>query len=262
MISLLNQDILPYKKELLNHKLYKKIETPDDLKIFLAHHVFAVWDFMSLLKALQQQLTCTTTPWVPVGNPEIRYLINEIVLAEETDINKEGQRQSHYEMYLEAMTECHAEIETISQLVAEVQLGNKTIEEIIDQTAIDSSVKQFLHFTFQVIKEGKPHTIAAAFTFGREDLIPEMFTAILKEMQANFPKVNLEKLIYYFERHIELDGDEHGPLALQMVKELCGTDETKWKEATETSIKALNARIKLWDGIYDRLMLKKEAIHF
>lgn len=262
MISSLNQAILPYKKELLQHKLYKKIETPTDLTIFLGNHVYAVWDFMSLLKALQQQLTCTTTPWVPVGNPEVRYLINEIVLAEETDINPEGKRQSHYEMYLDAMIQCGAETDSITRFVDDVQKGTSSIEDLIANSTLSENIKQFLAFTFTVIKEGKPHNIAAAFTFGREDLIPEMFTAILKGMQQHFPTVNLEKLIYYFERHIELDGDEHGPLALQMVHELCGNDAAKWEEATQTSIEALKVRIKLWDGVYDQLMLKTTSTHF
>ncbi len=105
----INSSIHPQKELLLQHSLYGKVKTIDDLKHFLEGHVYAVWDFMSLLKALQSKLTCTSTPWLPVGNPEIRYLINEIVLAEETDINIDGKRQSHYEMYIEAMKACGAD---------------------------------------------------------------------------------------------------------------------------------------------------------
>jgi hypothetical protein len=83
---------------------------------------------------------------------------------------------------------------------------------------VDYTLTLFLDFTFRVIEEGKPHEIAAAFTFGREDLIPDMFTAILKNFQENFPETDLSKLIYYFERHIEIDSDTHGPMAMQMIK--------------------------------------------
>ncbi|GLB48533.1 DUF3050 domain-containing protein [Neptunitalea lumnitzerae] len=259
MIAKLNESISSHRNRLLNHKLYKKIVTPADLKIFLEHHVYAVWDFMSLLKALQQQLTCTTTPWLPYGNPETRYLINEIVLAEETDINKEGKRQSHYEMYLDAMIECGANTTPVKDFLGALANGT-SIQDAIANSTLEESIKQFLKFTFDVIDEGKPHKIAAAFTFGREDLIPDMFTAILKEMQLHFPELNIEKLVYYFDRHIELDEDEHGPMALQMVSELCGTDETKWKEATEISIDALEVRIKLWDGIYNNIISEQTTV--
>ena len=102
-IKEINGSLEPFTNQLINHSLYKKISTPEHLKVFMEHHVFAVWDFMSLLTALQERLTKTTNPWLPVGNPETRYLINEIVLAEETDLNIHGKRQSHFEMYLDAM---------------------------------------------------------------------------------------------------------------------------------------------------------------
>jgi hypothetical protein len=82
-IEKINTSIQHQKNQLLQHSLYEKVKTIHDLHTFLENHVFAVWDFMSLLKALQNKLTCTTTPWLPIGNPEIRYLINEIVVAEE-----------------------------------------------------------------------------------------------------------------------------------------------------------------------------------
>ncbi|UPQ77695.1 DUF3050 domain-containing protein [Flavobacterium azooxidireducens] len=255
-ISTINEKIKPQKEQLLNHSLYKKIKTIDDLRQFQESHIYAVWDFMSLLKALQATLTCTSTPWLPVGNPETRYLINEIVLAEETDISLDGKRQSHYEMYIDAMKSCGAETRHIESFLENV-IQTQNIFVSIRKSDLHPNIKDFLDFTFRVIEQGKPHEIAAAFTFGREDLIPEMFTAILKNFQSNFPETDLSKLIYYFERHIELDGDEHGPMAMLMINELCGESETKWKEVEEISIQALHKRIGLWDAIEEKISQKE-----
>lgn len=255
----INHSIQKYKDELLNHTLYNEIKTIDDLHCFLENHVFAVWDFMSLLKALQSKLTCTTTPWIPVGNPETRYLINEIVVAEETDIDLDGNRKSHYELYLDAMKACGANTTPIENFLLDV-VETRNIFVSIKQSELHPNVKEFLDFTFRVIEEGEAHQIAAAFTFGREDLIPEMFTAILKKFQANFPDVDLSKLIYYFERHIELDADEHGPMAMQMIAELCGNDDKKWHDLETVSILALEKRIGLWNAIEEQIH-KKELVH-
>jgi hypothetical protein len=255
----INNSIQKHKDELLNHSLYNEIKTIDDLHCFLENHVFAVWDFMSLLKALQSKLTCTTTPWIPVGNPETRYLINEIVVAEETDIDLDGNRKSHYELYIDAMKACGANTTPIENFLIEV-VETRNIFVSIKQSELHPNVKEFLDFTFRVIEEGEAHQIAAAFTFGREDLIPEMFTAILKKFQANFPDVDLSKLIYYFERHIELDADEHGPMAMKMIDELCGNDDKKWHDVETVSILALEKRIGLWNAIEEQIH-KKELVH-
>ena len=240
------------RKLLLNHPLYKKIKTPQDLQIFMEHHVFAVWDFMSLLKALQLKLTNTETPWYPVGTPEIRYLINEIVLAEETDINYFGKRQSHFEMYLDAMKKSGATLNKIEDFIQQIEHGTD-IYLVIASSDLPINVKKFLSATFDIVHSNKPHQIAAAFTYGRENLIPEMFSSIIENVQQNFPEEDLSLFKYYFDRHIELDEDEHGPMALQMVEELCGTDEQKWQEAKETSLHALNERIMLWNGIEEAI---------
>lgn len=249
----INSSIRPQKELLLQHSLYGKVKTIDDLRHFLEGHVYAVWDFMSLLKALQSKLTCTSTPWLPVGNPEIRYLINEIVLAEETDINIDGKRQSHYEMYVDAMKACGADVTAIQTFLEDVET-TQNIFVSIRTSSLHENIKAFMDFTFQVIEQGKPHEIAAAFTFGREDLIPSMFTEILKNFQKNFPETDLSKLIYYFERHIELDADEHGPMAMQMIEELCGSDDQKWKEVEEISALALEKRIGLWNAIEENIL--------
>jgi hypothetical protein len=256
-IQNINNAIEPQKKVLLQHTLYKKVKTIEDLQSFLENHVFAVWDFMSLLKALQSKLTCTTTPWFATANPDTRYLINEIVVAEESDLTLDGRRQSHYEMYIEAMHDCGASTLEIESFLAEIN-SLQNIFVAIKTSNLHPKIKAFLDFTFRVIEQGKPHEIAAAFTFGREDLIPRMFTEILKNFQTNFPDTDLRKLIYYFERHIELDADEHGPMAMQMITELCGDDAQKWTEVKEVSLAALDKRIGLWDAIEEIITMKME----
>ena len=253
-IETINNSIQPQKELLLQHSLYKKVKTIEDLQCFLENHVYAVWDFMSLLKALQSKLTCTTTPWFATQNPQTRYLINEIVLAEESDLTLDGNRSSHYEMYIEAMKACGANTAGIEDFLSEVD-SLKNIFVAIKKSNLHPNIKAFLDFTFRVIEEGKSHEIAAAFTFGREDLIPSMFTEILKNFQANFPETDLSKLIYYFERHIELDADEHGPMAMKMITELCGTDAQKWSDVEEVSKLALEKRIGLWDAIEETITM-------
>ena len=258
-IKTVKENLAPLRKQLVNHSLYGTIETTYDLSLFLEQHVFAVWDFMSLLKALQQKLTCTTTPWMPVGNPEMRYLINEIVLAEETDINLKGERKSHFEMYLDAMQECETattKIDTFLQLVKDY----KNINVAINNSPLNPALKDFLNFTFKIVEEGEAHEVAAAFTFGREELIPNMFTEILEKLQHNFPDTNLDQLIYYFKRHIELDEDEHGPMAMKMIEDLCGDDQKKWHEVTQVSQDALHVRFGLWNAIEASIIAKRTPV--
>ena len=258
-IATINTGIQIQKQQLLNHSLYQKINTVEDLHQFLENHVYAVWDFMSLLKALQNKLTCTSSPWFATPHPETRYLINEIVLAEESDLSIDGRRLSHFEMYLEAMQDCGAKTNSIEHFLEEVN-SLQNIFVAIKKSNLHPNIKAFLDFTFKVIEEGKPHKIAAAFTFGREDLIPKMFTEILKNFQSKFPDNDLNKLLYYFERHIELDADEHGPMAMKMITELCGDDSKKWSEVEAISILALEKRIGLWDAIEEQIVLKAEMV--
>jgi len=257
-VDQINQSIQLLREDLLNHSLYSKIKNINDLQKFVETHIFAVWDFMSLLKSLQSQLTCTNTPWLPNKNSKTAYLINEIVLAEETDINQVGERKSHYELYLEAIKSFGADTNDIDLFLN--KLKNEDVFSAINSLNVPKEVKYFLEFTFKIIEEGKPHKVAAAFTFGRENLIPSMFTAILKNFQKNFPDQDISKLIYYFERHIELDEDEHGPMALEMVTELAGNDPEKWQEIEEVSVEALKKRIGLWNSIESIIINKKVLV--
>ena len=254
-IEYIEGKIKSHRDKLLNHRLYSNIERVEDLQIFTENHIYAVWDFMSLLKALQIKLTCTKTPWVPNNNSQTAYLINEIVLAEETDVNQLGERKSHYELYIDAMIDIGAKIEFPTKNINEIA-SSKNVFTSIDNLELHKNIKEFLRFTFSVIEEGKPHKIAAIFTFGRENLIPNMFNEILREFEKNIKDKDISKLIYYFERHIELDEDEHGPMALEMVSMLAENDQKKWDEIEKISIEALEKRILLWDAINDQLEKK------
>lgn len=248
--------IKPLRQQLLNHDLYKYIESPDDLKIFTQYHVFAVWDFMSLLKILQQKLTNINVPWTPSGSPEFTYLINDIVLAEESDINRQGNRQSHFEMYLDAMECLGASTAQVRNFVDQIQHGTD-IFLVISASDLPKSVKSFLIFTFNTIYHKHTHDILSAFTLGREELIPDMFKEILEYVQENFPNENIQNLKYYFERHIEIDADMHGPMAIKLLESLCKNDLNKWNAVEKTAELALQKRINLWDGILKKILISK-----
>lgn len=246
-IDQLQAALKPSRERLLAHPMYAKINRIEDFQLFMEQHIFAVWDFMSLLKSLQRELTCVEVPWSPKGSPTTRRFINEIVLGEESDQDQAGIVLSHFEMYLEAMQQIGADTMPIHQLTEWLSYG-KSLDESLYQLSINEETREFVRFTFEVINSGQLHKIAALFTFGREDLIPDMFIEILREMQRQ-GQATIDKLLYYLERHIEVDGDDHGPISLRMMEEICGSDTNKWKEATEVSILALEKRYQLWNGI-------------
>lgn len=247
----LENEIADLRNKLVDHPVYAEIRDLDNLRSFMEHHVYAVWDFMSLLKALQINLTCVSLPWVPVGNPATRFLINEIVAGEESDVDEAGERTSHFELYIRAMEQAGANTEPILGLIRALKTGT-SIEYALESSDIPDAAKQFMSFTFETIASAKPHLMAAVFTFGREDLIPDMFISLIKELKKQFPdKVDIFQ--YYIERHIEVDGGHHAALAHQMTMELCGTDASKWQEATASVRQALLVRIALWDSIQQEM---------
>ena len=249
-------EIQPLRDELKNHELYQSLKSIDDIKIFMESHVFAVWDFMSLLKSLQALLTCTKVPWTPNMDSKSARLINQIIVDEESDLNYSGEPKSHFEMYLEAMEEIEAETASIHHFLS----GIKDLDSIgnyIKKSDLSSVIKSFLNFSFLTIEGWKSHEIAAAFTFGREEIIPDMFIEIIQQTEKS-NKISLDKINYYLQRHIDLDGDEHGPLAHEMIVGLCKNDSKKWEEVIDISKKALKQRIQLWDFINFSIKHKNE----
>jgi len=247
----------PLRQQIINHKVYAAINSIDDLKVFMQYHIFAVWDFMSLLKSLQNNLTCTSVPWFPKGSADTRHLINEIVVGEESDVDSYGNRKSHFELYLDAMDQCGADTIQIEKFIATLQTTGD-FNEAFNVADAPIEAREFVDFTFKIIGSNKAHLQAAIFTFGREDLIPGMFHSLVNDIHKSFPN-NISILKYYLERHIEIDGDHHSHLALQMTENLCDSNELFWKEAEQVAIESLQKRINLWDGLLKQLTKSKNA---
>jgi phage FluMu protein gp41 len=239
------------QKELAEHPIYQAIQNLDDLTIFMQHHIYSVWDFMSLIKYLQGQFAPTSIPWMPHGNPEIRRFINDIVLEEESDegiplADGTTTYTSHFELYTSAMEEVKNDSsKAINHFITEVE--KSSIHAVLQRKIVPKPVQLFLETTFNFLNSDKPHVIAAAFAFGREKIIPLMFSELLKKM--NITKDEAKAFYYYLERHIELDGDHHGPLSLKMLEILCDNDPIKIQEAKRAATQAIEARIKFWDGV-------------
>lgn len=244
-IERLKQAVEPARQRVISHPLYHTLGDLGAVVTFMEHHVFAVWDFMSLLKSLQGQLTCVSVPWVPSGPTGSRRLINDIVLVEESD-ELGGGFISHFELYLEGMRQAGADTGPMAAFIELLRDGKPVIPSLKEAGAPDPAL-EFVTATWNFIDQAPVHCQAAAFAFGREDLIPDMFDQVAslnRELDDQ-----LSTFLDYLHRHIQVDSEEHTPMAMQMLADLCGDDEAKWRGCEETVNTALRARTALWDGI-------------
>jgi hypothetical protein len=243
--SALEEDLRTIREELLVHPIYSSIGSVASLRIFMASHVFAVWDFMSLLKTLQRRLTSVEVPWLPPADPIAARLINEIVLGEETDEVEPRRYMSHFELYLAAMEEIQADTKPIRKLIAGLREGLRP-EEALLPLPIPVSTRTFVLDTLRAC-DSPTIEVAASFLLGREDLVPVMFRRILEEMKRSGTRCDSFRL--YLDRHIHLDLEMHGPLAKKLLASLCGEDQAKWARGTSAARAALASRRSLWNGL-------------
>jgi hypothetical protein len=244
--------IAPARDRLARHPVYEAVRTLEDLRMFMQHHVFSVWEFMSLCKYLQTELAPTTFPWAPKGDGSVRRFINEIVLEEETDQGLPGSDTpftSHYELYLNAMEEVGADTSAVRSFVKKAH--KKGIRAALNKCEAPLASVAFTKQTFQFIETDKPHVVAAAFALGREHIIPAMFRSFLKDMAID--DTVAPAFHYYLKRHIHLDEDFHGPLSLRMLDAFIDGNAKKAREAEEAALLAIEARTHFWDGVFEAL---------
>ena len=243
-IDRLEEQISEARRGVIEHPVYAALDSVHAIRTFVEHHVFAVWDFMSLLKSLQRNLTCVEVPWVPTGPTGSRRLINDIVLVEESDERGSGFI-SHFELYLDGMAEAGADTSVVNAFIDRLR-AKRPVLEVLDEVKVPGPAAEFVRLTWGLISSAPVHAQAAAFAFGREDLIPDMFQQVVG---VNERLGSLDTFVDYLARHIQVDSEEHTPMAMQMLADLCGEDSAKWAACAETVNLALAARARLWDGI-------------
>ena len=248
-VQRLKDAVEPARQKVLSHPVYHDLNGLEAVVTFMEHHVFAVWDFMSLLKTLQRSLTCVSVPWVPSGPTASRRLINDIVLVEESDELGTGFI-SHFELYLDGMRQAGANTEPIETFISLLRAG-KPVVAALEEADVPGPAVQFVKATWKFIENAPGHCQAAAFAFGREDLIPDMFDQVAA---LNAELGRLSTFVDYLRRHIQVDSEEHTPMAMQMLADLCRDDTGKWAACEETVNSALAARVRLWDGIEEAIL--------
>ena len=240
------QHLEAQSQELAAHGAYRRLESIDAIRVFMEAHVFAVWDFMSLLKRLQRDLTCVDLPWVPRRDSVAARLINEIVLGEESDLTPGGEPMSHLDLYLAAMREIGAdttEFERFLELVANgVDAGDAMVA-----CGAPPHVRAFVGHTLDVVTRQSTLSVMASFFHGRENVIPRMFSSLLQRW--NIAERQAPMFVYYLKRHIEVDGESHGPMAQKIIERAMGDDPILYHLVVHSAIESMKARIALWDGV-------------
>jgi Protein of unknown function (DUF3050) len=248
-----NNHLGALRTALLDHPLYTQVVSIADLRRFMEDHVFAVWDFMSLLKRLQQDMTCIEVPWFPADNAKAARLINDIVIGEETDIGPDGAYVSHLALYLRAMGEVGASTRPFEKFRSLVLVG-VPVEVALARIGVPLHVQAFVAHTMTLANSGSTEEVLAAFFYGREDIIPDMFRRLLDTFySAGHNNDRLRHFIYYIDRHIELDGDSHGPKGRELLGDLLANAPDRVERARRAACNSIKARIGLWDGTLSKL---------
>ena len=244
---------------LLDHPLYAAVASVADLRLFMEDHVFAVWDFMSLLKRLQRDVTCTRLPWFPADDARAARLINDIVIGEETDIDPNGSYASHLDLYLRAMGDVGANTFQFHTFCSLAKAG-VPVEAALARVGAPPHVQAFVAYTMTLANSGGTEEVLAAFFYGREDIIPEMFRRLVSTLSDGEPKGNrLRNFIYYIDRHIELDGDSHGPMGRELLESLVADSPHRTERALRAACTSIKARIDFWTGTLSKLRSNRDV---
>jgi len=248
-----NDDLCNLRRALLDHPIYTHVASVADLRRFMEDHVFAVWDFMSLLKRLQQDMTCIRVPWFPADNAKAARLINDIVIGEETDVGPDGSFISHLALYLGAMRDIGASTRQFEKFRSLVLVG-APVEVALARIGAPPHVQAFVAHTMALANSGSTEEVLAAFFYGREDIIPEMFGRLLNTLYgAKHNNDRVRNFIYYIDRHIELDGDSHGPMGRELLEDLLANSPNRVEQARRAAYSSIEARIRLWNGTLSKL---------
>ena len=239
------------KQKITAHPLFANKLEPKQICKFMESHIFAVWGFMSILKSLQKMITPNNLPWMPNKNTKngLVNFVNEIILCEESDYIEGIGYISHFEIYLLAMKNMGArtdQLDKLTSIIADKGYNKKYLDDV----DASDEVKSFLKHDMEVSMNGALPEIVGAFTLGREKVIPNMFGYILPAIKETSTSGHL---ITYLERHIDIDGDRHGPLSMKLLDASCGKDQLSLAYAT--AVKSLELRLLVWDKVHEDISI-------
>lgn len=243
-------DIEPLRKELREHEIYWNMSTINDVQLFMEYHVFEVWSYMSLLKVLQNKVSFKRVPWIPSDNAKLSYCMNQIMINDEVELNRNGKYESRFETYLTAMREVGASTKSILVMIESLRSGY-LFTGAFEKNGIDDSIKDYLNQSMELAYSDQLHKMAAFYVFGREPLRPNFFIEVLN-LSETFEN-QYSAFRHYLNRSFELESTFRRRLGEQLIVELCANDEKKWEEVLETAKISLRNRIQLWNSLSDRL---------
>ena len=231
-------------------ELVQQINDVDDLRVFMGLHVYAVWDFMHLLKGLQRT--------VGKHQPDLKTLVDELITEEESDhlpVGLGGPAElSHFEIYVCAMREIEADAGPMASRIDNMR--RCSLKEMLADPTVPEASRAFMTNTQNCLEDGQPEVVAGAYTYGRELMMPTLFAELrnrLIQLQLPCPTLN-----WYLERHISLDGETHGPLAIKLVEKLIGDDPVAKNRVEVIKKKTLLAREEFWNRISETIRKAKQ----
>ena len=262
-LEIVNEQLAPLIQKIKNHSLYTAINSIENLRIFMEHHIFAVWDFICLLKELYNRLVTTRAPWFPPKDPYSAHLISRILVEEENDHTPDGQAYcSHFELYFQAMQALQANTQPIGFFLNRLKQGDILIAAM-ESAELSVAIQQFVLTTFSFFDKDT-RILAAAFVYGREAITTAMFTPLVQQLQHAIhesQQASIQPLLYYLNRHIELDHHEHFPQALKILHHLAGEDEKKWREIALHARLALQSRLDFLTNIQEKIMQTESVVY-
>jgi len=240
----------------IEHPVYRLLTTVPSVVRFMELQVWCVWDFMFLAKAVQRAVGCYEVPWVPPRDCSLVATINAIVGSEEADMGPDGTYQSHFEIYVAAMRQAGADTGPVGRAVELVREGVSTDEALRRAGAPDAS-RAFVGETLELCVAAA-HVRVAALCIGREELVPQMFTAMLSSGVSEDPR--LGAFLWYVRRHVNLDSESHGPLSAKLFRRVVGLGRGQLQEAVEGGLRAVRARRRYLDAIHDVIQSSSPAL--
>ena len=238
-----------YFQILESHKLYERIYNEQALRLFVEHHVICVWAYNFLLRQIHQEVVALVHPLNSQAQKEAIRLVSKIILEEEVEEQHDGSLLSHLEIYLEAMQDLGADISPVVCFF-DMQEAGYTWQEALKHANFSAPVALYARKISRLAQQ-PIHERAAALFYEGEPYIPDSFLEQLGQMGT---KAKVNRLLDYFERHIEGLKRPGFSASGRLVEIFCGDNELLNEDAEKAAEQAMKNRIELWDHLLELVM--------